>query len=75
MLQLRLNCALCDKDLPPDALDARIGADGGAFRASCVRETPHDVRPVSGECILTKHGVNEIAGFAAGVEDTPLRDR
>lgn len=48
MLQLRPNCGLCDKDLPPDAPDARICAYECAFCASCVEETLHDVCPNCG---------------------------
>lgn len=46
MLQIRPNCELCDADPPPDALNARIGADEGVFYADCVdslfTESNHD---------------------------------
>jgi hypothetical protein len=36
MLQLRPNCECCDKDLAPDAPDARICSFECTFCASCV---------------------------------------
>ena len=48
MLQLRPNCELCDKDLPPDALDARICTYECTFCASCVEKTLHNVCPNCG---------------------------
>ena len=35
-LQLRPNCEYCDKDLPPDATDARICSYECTFCADCV---------------------------------------
>lgn len=35
MLQLRPNCECCDKDLPPDAQDARICSFECTFCATC----------------------------------------
>lgn len=48
MLELRPNCELCDRDLPPDALDARICSYECTFCASCVDEILHDVCPNCG---------------------------
>lgn len=48
MLQLRPNCELCDKDLPPNALDARICTYECTFCAACVEEKLHDVCPNCG---------------------------
>lgn len=36
MLALRPNCECCNKDLPPEALDARICSFECTFCASCV---------------------------------------
>lgn len=36
MLALRPNCECCDKDLPPEALDARICTYECTFCADCV---------------------------------------
>lgn len=35
MLELRPNCEWCDRDLPPDALDARICSFECTFCAAC----------------------------------------
>ena len=58
-LQLRPNCEYCDKDLPPNATDARICSYECTFCATCVTQvlanvcpncgggfTPRPVRPV-----------------------------
>ncbi len=48
MLQLRPNCELCDVDLPPESLDARICTYECTFCASCVEHVLHDVCPNCG---------------------------
>jgi uncharacterized protein len=48
VLELRPNCELCDKDLPPSATDARICTYECTFCASCVDEVLHDVCPNCG---------------------------
>jgi hypothetical protein len=48
MLELRPNCELCDKDLPPDAEDARICSYECTFCAACVEQALHDVCPNCG---------------------------
>ncbi|HYI74851.1 MAG TPA: DUF1272 domain-containing protein [Gaiellaceae bacterium] len=48
MLELRPNCELCDKDLPPDAEDARICTYECTFCAACVETVLHDVCPNCG---------------------------
>jgi hypothetical protein len=48
MLELRPNCELCDKDLPPRAVDARICTYECTFCAACVEEVLHDVCPNCG---------------------------
>lgn len=47
-LQLRPNCELCDKDLPPSATDARICSYECTFCADCVANVLHDVCPNCG---------------------------
>ena len=47
-LQLRPNCEYCDKDLPPDAADARICSFECTFCADCVKTKLHDVCPNCG---------------------------
>jgi hypothetical protein len=48
MLQLRPNCECCDKDLPPNATDARICSYECTFCADCVESVLHDVCPNCG---------------------------
>jgi len=47
-LQLRPNCEYCDKDLPPDAADARICSYECTFCADCVESKLHNVCPNCG---------------------------
>jgi hypothetical protein len=48
MLELRPNCELCDKDLPPEAADARICTYECTFCADCVDNVLFDVCPNCG---------------------------
>ena len=48
MLQLRPNCEYCDKDLPPDAADARICSYECTFCADCVETHLANVCPNCG---------------------------
>jgi uncharacterized protein len=48
MLELRPNCEWCDKDLPPDAADARICSYECTFCAACVETHLHNVCPNCG---------------------------
>ena len=48
MLELRPNCELCDKDLAPDAPDARICSYECTFCAARVDGVLHDVCPNCG---------------------------
>src|SRR5258708_16130578 len=47
-LQLRPNCEYCDKDLPPNATDARICTFECTFCADCVETKLHNVCPNCG---------------------------
>jgi hypothetical protein len=48
MLELRPNCEACDKDLPPDAADARICSYECTFCAECVETVLRNVCPNCG---------------------------
>ena len=48
MLQLRPSCECCDKDLPPDATDARICSFECTFCADCVDQVLFNVCPNCG---------------------------
>jgi uncharacterized protein len=47
-LQLRPNCEYCDRDLPPNSMDARICSYECTFCAACVEEKLHNVCPNCG---------------------------
>ena len=47
-LQLRPNCEYCDKNLPPDSLDARICSYECTFCADCVEARLNNVCPNCG---------------------------
>ena len=47
-LELRPNCESCDKDLPPEALDACICTYECTFCAECVEQVLHNVCPNCG---------------------------
>ena len=47
-LQLRPNCEYCDKDLPPNATEARICSYECTFCADCVETRLHNVCPNCG---------------------------
>jgi hypothetical protein len=47
-LELRPNCEYCDKDLPPESLEARICTYECTFCATCVEEPLLDVCPNCG---------------------------
>jgi hypothetical protein len=47
-IELRPNCECCDKDLSPNATDARICAFEGTFCAECVEKVLSNVCPNCG---------------------------
>jgi uncharacterized protein len=65
MLDLRPNCECCDRDLPPDSLQARICTYECTFCADCVETRLHGIcpncggelvrRPVRPPAMLAKH--------------------
>jgi hypothetical protein len=48
MLELRPNCELCDRDLPPDHADARLCSYECTFCAGCVETVLRNVCPNCG---------------------------
>ena len=48
VLQLRPNCELCDRDLPPESTAAMICSFECTFCADCVRDTLQNVCPNCG---------------------------
>jgi hypothetical protein len=47
-LELRPNCELCDRDLPPSSTEARICSYECTFCAECAEEVLYDVCPNCG---------------------------
>jgi hypothetical protein len=48
MLQMRPNCECCDKDLPPESLDARICSFECTFCTDCATKVLKNVCPNCG---------------------------
>ncbi len=48
MLELRPNCELCDRDLPPASAEARICTYECTYCAECVETVLHNVCPTCG---------------------------
>ena len=48
MLELRPNCELCDRDLPPETAEARICSYECTYCASCVETILENVCPTCG---------------------------
>ena len=51
MLELRPNCELCDRDLPPDSVDARICSYECTFCRSCAEAMDFVCPNCSGELV------------------------
>jgi uncharacterized protein len=66
MLQLRPNCEWCDKDLPPEAPDARICSYECTFCADCVATMLHNVCPNCGGG-FTPRPIRPVAEWRPGV--------
>ncbi len=47
-LELRPNCELCDKDLPPQSSEARICSYECTYCADCAEKVLHNVCPTCG---------------------------
>lgn len=65
MLELKPNCECCDRDLPPESLDARICTFECTFCSDCADNVLHGLcpncqgnlvaRPVRPPAMLAKH--------------------
>jgi hypothetical protein len=78
LLALRPNCELCDVDLPPDALNARICSYECTFCSDCVENRLHNVCPNCGggfvpRPIRPKTTWREGTGLAHDPPDTQRR--
>jgi len=70
MLQLRPGCECCDKDLPPDAADARICTFECTFCADCTDNVFKGVCPNCGGELVTRprRPANKLAKYPASTE-------
>jgi hypothetical protein len=70
MLQLRPGCECCDKDLPPDSLDARICSFECTFCASCAEGTLAGHCPnCGGELVVRpRRPASKLAKFPASTD-------
>lgn len=79
MLELRPNCECCDKDLPPDSLEARICSFECTFCAACaegslMHRCPNCQgelvrRPVRPVAALTRHPASTTRHHAASAAE------
>lgn len=67
MLELRPNCECCDRDLPPDSVEARICTFECTFCADCVQGVLKDVCPNCGGGFMPRpiRPANKLAKFPA----------
>ena len=70
MLQLRPSCECCDKDLPPDATDARICSFECTFCASCANAILKGTCPNCGGELAPRprRPLAKLAAFPASTE-------
>jgi len=71
-LQLRPNCEYCDRDLPPNALDARICSYECTFCADCVETKLLNVCPNCGGG-FTPRPIHPVRDWRPGVSVTSQR--
>lgn len=75
MLELRPNCECCDKDLPPDASDARICTFECTFCADCVDNVLGGVCPNCGGNFAPADPAGIEAGKISAVGQTCAQGR
>jgi len=70
MLQLRPSCECCDRDLPPDSLDAVICSFECTFCRSCAATLPGGRCPNCGGELLTRprRPAEKLGKYPASVE-------
>ena len=69
MLEIRPNCECCDRDLPPDAADARICSFECTFCAACVETVLGGVCPNCGGEFVPRP-IRPAAGLTANPAST-----
>jgi uncharacterized protein len=70
MLQLRPNCECCNKDLPPDATDARICTFECTFCVACADTVLKGICPNCGGELVTRprRPADKLAKYPASTE-------
>ena len=70
MLALRPNCECCDRDLPPDSIDARICSFEGTFCVSCAEDKLRGVCPNCGGELIARprRPAAKLAKYPASME-------
>lgn len=70
MLQLRPGCECCDRDLPPDSIEARICSFECTFCAACTDERLEGICPnCGGELVVRpRRPANRLASSPASAE-------
>jgi len=70
MLKLRPNCECCNRDLAPDAVDARICSFECTFCATCASEVLRDRCPNCGGELVARprRPADKLAKFPASTE-------
>jgi len=70
MLQLRPGCECCDRDLPPDSIEARICSFECTFCASCAATKLGGICPNCGGELVPRprRPVNELAANPASTQ-------
>jgi hypothetical protein len=70
MLQLRPSCECCDKDLPPDSIEARICSFECTFCATCAEGTLVGHCPNCGGELVTRprRPASKLAKFPASTQ-------
>ena len=70
MLTLRPNCECCDRNLPPDSIDARICSFECTFCATCAEETLRGICPNCGGELIARprRSGGKLAQYPASIE-------
>jgi hypothetical protein len=70
MLQLRPNCECCDRDLPPESIEARICSFECTFCKHCASQVLHGQCPnCGGELVVRpRRPAAKLAGSPASIE-------
>ncbi|HRP11600.1 MAG TPA: DUF1272 domain-containing protein [Terricaulis sp.] len=70
MLQLRPNCEACDRDLPPESLEARICSFECTFCAACAEGALHGACPNCGGELVRRpvRPADKLAKYPASTE-------